>query len=165
VSGSPQAEQHTVGTVARPQPEWLNSAGTPASPAVQRVARLFRLFPDARFTVDDVVVQGWPWATRAVALVPVDRPGGYRNEVARTIDLRRGRITRITTLEDTKKLSDVLAALAARGVDEAARPTHHRRGRGGPGLIALGAPAAPRGGGGVTGARAGAWWEPRPRRG
>lgn len=83
-------------------------------------ARLFRLFPDAHFSVEDVLVRGWPWATRAVALVRVDAPGGYRNEVAQTIDLRWGRITAVTTLEDTQKLSDALDALAARGVNEAA---------------------------------------------
>lgn len=85
-------------------------------------ARLFRLFPDARFTVEDVLVRGWPWDTRAVALVRVDAPGDYRNEVAQTIDIRWGRIVAVTTLEDTKKLSDALVALAATGVGEAAAP-------------------------------------------
>lgn len=85
-------------------------------------ARLFRLFPDARFTVEDVLVRGWPWDTRAVALVRVDAPGDYRNEVAQTIDIRWGRIVAVTTLEDTKKLSDALDAFAAAGVGEAAAP-------------------------------------------
>lgn len=92
--------------------------------------RLFRLFPDAHFEVRDVLVRGWPWATRAVALVDVSVPstpstngGGYRNEIAQTIDLRWGRITRVNTLEDTQKLSGILDELAAGGVEEAgARP-------------------------------------------
>lgn len=86
-------------------------------------ARLFRLLPDAHFHVEDVLVRGWPWATRAVALVTVDAPmgeGRYHNEVAQTVDLRWGRITQVRTLEDTQKLSAALAALAARGVAEAA---------------------------------------------
>jgi len=85
-------------------------------------ARLFRLFPDARFSVSDVLVRGWPWATRAVALVTVDatmEAVGYRNEVVQTVDLRWGRITRVHTLEDTQKLARALDALAARGIPEA----------------------------------------------
>jgi ketosteroid isomerase-like protein len=84
--------------------------------------RLFRLFPDIQFSVRDVLVAGWPWRTRAVALIDVfvPRDGGYRNEVAQTIELRWGRITRITTLEDTQKLARVLARMADEGVAEAA---------------------------------------------
>lgn len=82
--------------------------------------RLFRLFPTIEFTVRDVLVAGWPWRTRVVALIDVRiADGGYRNEVAQTLELRWGRITRVTTLEDTQKLVRVLAALAERGVEEA----------------------------------------------
>ena len=42
--------------------------------------------------------------------------------MAQTIDIRWGRIVAVTTLEDTKKLSDALDALAAAGVVEAAAP-------------------------------------------
>jgi ketosteroid isomerase-like protein len=84
--------------------------------------RLFRLFPDIRFSVRDVLVAGWPWRTRAVALIDVfvPRDGGYRNEVAQTIELRWGRITKITTLEDTQKLDRVLKQMAGEGIAEAA---------------------------------------------
>jgi ketosteroid isomerase-like protein len=80
--------------------------------------RLFRLFPDIQFTVRDVLVAGWPWRTRAVALIDVfvPRDGGYRNEVAQTIELRWGRITKINTLEDTQKLDRVLKSMAGEGV-------------------------------------------------
>lgn len=81
--------------------------------------RVFRLFPQIRFELQDVLVGGPPWRTRAVALVRVD-VGDYQNEVAQTIDIRWGRIVRINTLEDTQKLAGVLARLAAEGVDEAA---------------------------------------------
>lgn len=81
--------------------------------------RVFRLFPQIRFELQDVLVGGPPWRTRAVALVRVD-VGDYQNEVAQTIDIRWGRIVRVNTLEDTQKLAGVLARLAADGVDEAA---------------------------------------------
>jgi ketosteroid isomerase-like protein len=84
--------------------------------------RLSRLLPDAVLSVEDVLVRGWPWRTRAVALISVEatvagRP--YENEVAQTIDLRWGRITRIHNLEDTQKLAAALDRLAASGLDEA----------------------------------------------
>jgi ketosteroid isomerase-like protein len=84
--------------------------------------RLFRLLPGIEFILDDVLVRGWPWQTRAVALLRVratlaGRP--YENEVVQTLDLRWGRITRIHNLEDTQKLAAALERLAATGVDEA----------------------------------------------
>jgi ketosteroid isomerase-like protein len=84
--------------------------------------RLFELFPGIRFEVADVLVKGWPWRTRAVVLVGVrTNVAGepYRNEVAQTIELRWGRITRIRTLEDTQKLAGALQRLAETGVEEA----------------------------------------------
>jgi ketosteroid isomerase-like protein len=84
--------------------------------------RVFRLLPDADFTVDDVLVRGWPWRTRAVALLHVRATVAgqpYDNEFAQTLDLRWGRITHIHNLEDTQKLAAALERLAATGVDEA----------------------------------------------
>jgi ketosteroid isomerase-like protein len=98
--------------------------GERSSRAAQRAwfERLFRLLPGVVLTVEDVLVRGWPWRTRAVALIRVaatvaGRP--YANEVAQTIDLRWGRITRIHNLEDTQKLAAALDRLAASGLDEA----------------------------------------------
>ena len=92
-------------------------------PAMERwFERLFRLF---RFELRDVLVRGWPWRTRAVALVAVRAAVGnerYENEVAQTIDIRWGRIVAITTLEDTQKLAGALERLAAQGVEEAGAP-------------------------------------------
>jgi ketosteroid isomerase-like protein len=84
--------------------------------------RLFRLLPGVEFRIEDVLVRGWPWRTRAVALIRVratvaGRP--YENEVAQTIEIRWGRITRIRNLEDTQKLATALERLAAAGLDEA----------------------------------------------
>jgi ketosteroid isomerase-like protein len=84
--------------------------------------RLFELFPGIRFEVADVLVKGWPWRTRAVVLVDVRTEVAgepYRNEVAQTIELRWGRITRIRTLEDTQKLARALQRLGETGVVEA----------------------------------------------
>jgi ketosteroid isomerase-like protein len=98
--------------------------GERSSIDVQRAwfERLFRLLPGVELRVEDVLVRGWPWRTRAVALIHVrttvaGRP--YENEVAQTIELRWGRITLIHNLEDTQKLARVLERLAGAGVDEA----------------------------------------------
>jgi ketosteroid isomerase-like protein len=106
--------------------------GERSSRAAQRAwfERLFRLLPGIEFTTEDVLVRGWPWSTRAVALISVratiaGRP--YHNEVAQTIDLRWGRITHIHNLEDTHALAAALQRLAAAGIDEAqARPITDR---------------------------------------
>jgi ketosteroid isomerase-like protein len=84
--------------------------------------RVFRLFPSIRFEVKDVLVKGWPWRTTAVALIRVHASVAdeqYENELAQTLELRWGRITKINTLEDTQKLERVLERLAAAGVAEA----------------------------------------------
>jgi ketosteroid isomerase-like protein len=87
--------------------------------------RLFRLLPEIRFEVTDVLVRGWPWRTRAVALVRVhtsvaDAP--YDNEVAQVVDLRWGRITGLAMHEDTQRLAAALARLRNADVPEAAEP-------------------------------------------
>lgn len=87
--------------------------------------RVFALVGDCRFEVDDVLVKGWPWRTRAVVLLRVvgELAGeAYENDVVQTIDIRWGKITAVTTLEDTQKLERTLARLAAEGVEEAQAP-------------------------------------------
>jgi hypothetical protein len=66
---------------------------------------------------------GSPWRTKVVALVEVATEVAgepYRNEVAQTLELRWGGITRIHTLEDTQKLARALQRLSEAGVPEAA---------------------------------------------
>jgi len=105
------AGQHAMGGVRRTraaQAAWF--------------ARLFRLFPDVRFTVRDVLVAGWPWRTRAVAIVDVRLPSepGYANVVMQHLELRWGRIARVDNLEDTQALAALLDRRARAGDEEAA---------------------------------------------
>jgi ketosteroid isomerase-like protein len=77
--------------------------------------RINRLFPNGRFTVHQVVVQGHPLNTRVAvrATVTVPRASGdaYSNDLMQFIRLRLGKITHIETLEDTAKLERYLATL------------------------------------------------------
>jgi ketosteroid isomerase-like protein len=85
-------------------------------------ARLFTLLPDIEFTVRDVLVAGWPWRTRAVAVVDVRLPSvpSYTNTVVQLIELSWGKITRIENHEDTQALAALLAVRAREGEAEAA---------------------------------------------
>jgi ketosteroid isomerase-like protein len=102
-------------------------AGTRHDPEAVRAwyQRLSRLLPGIRFEVTDVLVGGWPWRTRAVALVKVHATvadGPYDNDLAQVVDLRWGRITGLRMHEDTQRLAAALARLHAAGVPEAAAP-------------------------------------------
>jgi ketosteroid isomerase-like protein len=83
--------------------------------------RLFRLLPDIRFTVRDLLVTGWPWHTRAVTIIDVrlQSEPAYRNTVVQLIELRWGKITRIENLEDTQRLAQLLETRARQGTAEA----------------------------------------------
>jgi ketosteroid isomerase-like protein len=85
--------------------------------------RAFRLLPDTRFEVHDVIVAGWPWSTRAATAVAVDvglaDGTRYQNVVHQFLRMRWGKITEVRTLEDTAVLERVLDRLAAAGIPEA----------------------------------------------
>lgn len=85
--------------------------------------RAFRLMPDVRFELEEVLVAGWPWNTRIATSEKVSGrlPDGslYENTVHQFIHMRRGRITKIRTLEDTQCLARALDLLAAAGIKEA----------------------------------------------
>ncbi len=71
----------------------------------------------------DVAVRGWPWDT-AVAVEWTDRGRGadgtpYENEGAHWIRLRWGKATKVHAFLDTEKVTSLLAAVAAAGVEEA----------------------------------------------
>jgi ketosteroid isomerase-like protein len=88
--------------------------------------RAERLLPGTKFRVEDVLVAGWPWATRIATRVHVvaGLPDGsrYDNVVMQFMEMRWGKITHVRTLEDTAVLERALDRLAAAGVEEAHAP-------------------------------------------
>jgi ketosteroid isomerase-like protein len=84
--------------------------------------RVFRLFPDIRWTLTDVAVSGWPHQTTVLLhLDSQETVAGHplRNEVWQRVRLRWGRIVEIRTLLDLQRLDEALNLLAADGVAEA----------------------------------------------
>ena len=85
--------------------------------------RCFRLLPNTRFEVQDIVVAGWPWNTRVATAVTVHvgvvDGSRYENVVHQFLRLRWGKITEVRTLEDTAVLEKTLDRLAAAGYAEA----------------------------------------------
>ncbi len=77
--------------------------------------RIFRLLPNGKFTIHQIVVQGNPFKTRiavrstiSAALASGD---GYSNDVMQFRRLRLGKLTRIETMEDTAKFERYLTTL------------------------------------------------------
>jgi ketosteroid isomerase-like protein len=85
--------------------------------------RCFRLLPDTRFDVEDILVAGWPWNTRVATAVTVNvgvvDGSRYQNVVHQFLRIRWGKITEVSTLEDTAVLEKTLDRLAAAGYAEA----------------------------------------------
>lgn len=85
--------------------------------------RLFRLFA-LDFTLDRVVVHGPPWdlivTVEWLAVVTPVHGRPYENRGAHVIRMRRFRVTELYASEDTQAVVAALAALADRGVTEAA---------------------------------------------
>jgi ketosteroid isomerase-like protein len=85
--------------------------------------RVFRILPNPTFTVDEVIVAGWPWSTRLATAVRVSYslPDGSpcQNVFHQFLRMRWGRITEVRTLEDTVVLQRALDACAAAGIGEA----------------------------------------------
>ena len=84
--------------------------------------RLARLFPDLRFEVRDIAVDGWPWNT--VAMVAwTDRfavngvPAG--NQGVHVFRLRWGKVVELAVHCDTARLEGYLEEKATGGVPEA----------------------------------------------
>lgn len=89
--------------------------------------RSTRLLPNPTFTVQEVVVSGWPWSTTIATRVQVSAalPAGerYDNVFMQFMHMRWAKITDIWTLEDTVVLQRTLDVLAAAGISEAHDPT------------------------------------------
>lgn len=88
--------------------------------------RLFRLLPGAHFEPQQLLVSGWPWATRIAMLSKIDGPlpdgTRYQNTLTQFMGMRWGRITEIHTLEDVQTLIRALDVVAAAGNPEAHAP-------------------------------------------
>jgi ketosteroid isomerase-like protein len=88
--------------------------------------RLFRLFPELRFTVTDVAVSGWPWDLTVTVewradVTPASGPP-YVNVGAHVLRIRRGRVACLHAYEDSQAVAEACARMAARGIAEAAAP-------------------------------------------
>ena len=87
-------------------------------------ARLGRLLPDLRFTLHRITVSGPPWRTLAVIEWREQNSATdgvlTRANGVHVVELRWGRMTRLTILPDTAALQATLERIAAKGVAEAA---------------------------------------------
>lgn len=86
--------------------------------------RLFRLFPELTFNIDDVVASGPPWNTR-LAISWTDRGTvadgvDYENEGVHLLRLEWGRLVELEANLDTQHLERTLNRMAAAGIEEAA---------------------------------------------
>jgi len=114
---SPGASHFFVGTHAL--------SGTRRTPdAIFRwYQRLLRLLPDIHFDVDDIQVQGGPWATLAVIHWRESNSGtdGVRttNAGANVVRIVWGQVVSVHIYTDTQVLIGTLNRLAAAGVVEA----------------------------------------------
>jgi len=86
--------------------------------------RLFRLFPELTFTIDDMMATGPPWNTR-LAIAWTDRGTAadgvdYQNEGVHLLHLKWGRLMELHAKLDTQHLERTLDRMAAAGIEEAA---------------------------------------------
>jgi ketosteroid isomerase-like protein len=86
--------------------------------------RLYRLFPEAKFVPQVILVDGMPWNTRIMTYVKFQgtQPTSdgsmvpYENEFMQLLTLKWGRITSVLTLEDTQRFERLLPGLHAAGI-------------------------------------------------
>lgn len=103
----------------------LGGTRTTTEGMVRWFRRVFTVFPGTRFTVDDVLVKGWPWRTRVAVFATLDATVNgepYTNDFIQKIELRWGRVTRITTMEDNQRCAAALRRAAEGGIAEAVAP-------------------------------------------
>jgi ketosteroid isomerase-like protein len=76
-------------------------------------------YDELHFAVEEVAVSGWPWRTTIATRIRVTGTwldgGSYENQAVQWTTLRWGKMTRDLVLEDTKVLSDAIAAVPSRG--------------------------------------------------
>jgi hypothetical protein len=84
--------------------------------------RIYRLFPGLQFELRAVAVRGWPWNTTVLTWIDITVPllgETYTNQVAQYVELKWGKVTKVTNVEDTQLLALLLDKLAASGIEEA----------------------------------------------
>lgn len=106
---------HALGGVRHTQPAiraWLE--------------RLMRVLPDIRFTIKNLAVSGWPWATTVVVewrdFATLADGSEYVNDGAHVIQIRWGKVVMLHAYLDTQILIDALNKMDAAGVSEARAP-------------------------------------------
>ena len=90
--------------------------------------RMFSYFPGIQFTVQDVIVQGWPWntlvATRLAIAAPRADGSVYQNKAMQFLRLRWGKVVEDRLHEDTYKLViELQKRLGNEGTGEVERPS------------------------------------------
>ena len=93
---------------------------------MQLFDRLYRLFPDHRFEVHKIWVDGPPWntwiAARWTRHATTQSGEPFRDDGMNAIRLRWGRPVAEQVYPDSQKIEDALARMAEQGVAEAAAP-------------------------------------------
>lgn len=87
--------------------------------------RFFLLFPDARFVMREMAVDGWPWNTRVFGAFEIHATvlgEPYRNVFVQAVTLSWGRIKSYTVYEDSLKFWQTAQAMGRRGIREATSP-------------------------------------------
>jgi hypothetical protein len=88
--------------------------------------RLFRVFPNLKFTVNDIAIHGMPWNTAITVhfVVNTTLKNGqpYHNSIEQNIILKWAKITKMTIDEDTQKLAIALKIQAEAGISDASAP-------------------------------------------
>jgi len=87
--------------------------------------RFFRLFPDARFEMRDVAVDGWPWNTGIFGTFEINATvlgQRYDNVFVQFVKMRWGRVTYYAVYEDSLKFWRAAQEMSRQGIAEAVAP-------------------------------------------
>lgn len=98
-----------------------------AATVIAWLERVGRVLPDLRFTITDVIVNGLPHRTTAVArweahATLADGGDSYRNRGVHVVRLEWFKIVDMDVYQDTQLLRAALDRQAAAGIQEAASP-------------------------------------------
>jgi ketosteroid isomerase-like protein len=90
------------------------------------VARVYRIFPDLKFTIRNIVVNGWPWNTRVAVEWRSEATTAtgerYENDGMHFIEVRLGKIKSMHVYLNTALVRDTLKVMTDKGFKEASKP-------------------------------------------